>query len=371
MLHVLCAPDKFRNALSASDAAKAMAAGAHDAGWTASLQPIADGGEGSLEIVRSSCGGTVRFVETIDAMERPIRAPYLVTADGIAVVAAADVIGLEALGTRDRDPESATSRGLATVLNSVVDTDIRHIVTFVGGVASVDGGLGLLAGLGADMRDDVGHPVMGRGRDLYNLAHLDLTRARARFSKVDLVVATDVRSPLYGPDGAACVFGPQKGADAAMVARLDAGLRELAPLLGSAAECPGAGAAGGLGAALMALGARRESGADFVLELVDFAARLDAVDLCVTAEGSVDRSTASGKAVTAVLAACSRASVPCVVLGGTVAADIDELYARDAAAVLAIGRHPQPLSEAIAATGEDLRRTTRAVCTLAGRCGQP
>lgn len=367
MPHVICAPDKFRGALSAGSAAQAMAAGARAAAWTATQQPVADGGEGSLDAVRSSRGGTVHEVDASDALRRRIDAPYLLTDDATAVVVAADVIGLEPLTADERDPEQATTFGLAAVLDAAVAAGARRVVVFVGGVATVDGGLGMLVGLGAEARDVDGQPLSGTGQDLYRLDSLDLARARAALDGIELVVATDVVSPLYGPDGAAHIFGPQKGADAAAVERLDAGLRRLAPMLGPAGAQSGAGAAGGLGAALMALGGTRVSGADTVLELVDFDRQLRDAALCITAEGSVDRSTFAGKAVFAVLGACVRADVPCVVLGGRVTDDADELYDHGAAAVLAIGRSPRGLPDALAATAADLTRATRAICTLAGR----
>jgi glycerate kinase len=344
-----------------------MAAGAHDAGWRATSQPVADGGEGSLTAVHSSRGGAVHRVRTVDANLRPTDAPYLLTADGSAVVVAADTIGLEQLRSTERDPERTTTLGLAAVVQAALGAAVRRVVIFIGGVATVDGGLGLLVGLGADARDADGQPLSGTAHDLYRVASLDLDGARTTLRGAELVVATDVVSPLYGPDGAAQVFGPQKGADAEAVVRLDAGLRRLAPMLGPAAARPGAGAAGGLGAALMALGAERVSGAETVLDLVNFSEQLRDADLCITAEGSVDRSTSAGKAVSAVLARCAQSAVPCVVLGGSVTDDAEALYDQDAAAVLAIGRTPRRLPDALDATAEDLRRTTRAVCTLTAR----
>lgn len=341
-----------------------MSAGARAAGWRVTTQLVADGGEGSLEAVRSARGGRIEHVATSDALGRPTHAPFLRTDDGTAVVVAADVIGLEPLRPEERDPERATSFGLGAVLKAAVAMGARCTVIFVGGVATVDGGLGLLIGLGGEARDGAGQLLTGTGHGLSRLASLDLDRARTALRGTELVVATDVASPLHGSDGAAHVFGPQKGADADAVERLETGLRRLSPLLGPAADRPGAGAAGGLGAALMALGGKRVSGAETVLELVHFADHLRGAALCITAEGKVDRSTVAGKAVFAVLAACRRADVPCVVLGGSVTDEADALYDYGAAAVLAIGRRPRGLTDAIAATADDLRRATRAVCTL-------
>jgi glycerate 2-kinase len=365
--HVVCAPDKFRDALTARDAAAALADGARQAGWTATPHPIADGGEGSREALAASRGGTTRDVPAQDPRGRPVRAPYLLTEDGTAVVVAADVIGLEPLAAADRDPMRGTSRGLAAPLRAAVADGARRIVVFVGGVATVDGGLGLLAALGAAPADRAGRELHGTGADLESVERLDLEPARAALGGVELVVATDVSSPLFGPAGAARVYGPQKGAAPGAVKRLDAGLRRLAPLLGPAAAQPGAGAAGGLGAAFMALGAQRASGAELVLELTGFAARLAGADLCITAEGKVDGSTAAGKAVAAVLAACVDADVPCVILGGMITDDALALYERGAAGILAIGSRPRSHKAALAATSADLRRAARAVCTLAGQ----
>src|SRR4051812_33493215 len=213
--HVICAPDKFRDALSARDAAAVMAAGAQQAGWTATPHPIADGGEGSREAVAASRGGEAREAPAIDPRGRPVSAPYLVLPDGTAVVAAADVIGLEQLAKAERDPMRCTSRGLAAPLLAAAADGVRRIVVFVGGVATVDGGLGLLAALGAAPVDDAGRAIAGTGADLAVVERVDLEAARRALGELDLVVASDVTSPLFGPTGAARIFGPQKGADAA------------------------------------------------------------------------------------------------------------------------------------------------------------
>jgi glycerate kinase len=280
-------------------------------------------------------------------------------------VVAADAIGLAGVPPDERNPFLASSRGLAAPVLGAVAAGAAHVIVFVGGTANMDGGIGFLAGLGADIQDADGAPLAGTGADLDAVRSLDLTAAYRSLQGVRLTLATDVSSPLSGPGGAAEVFGPQKGATPDGVRRLDRGLRALTRLLGPAAEQPGAGAAGGLGAALMALGAEQTSGADYVLRLTDFRQRLRGVDLCVTAEGSVDRSTAVGKAVSAVLRACQSVGVPCAVLGGMIDPDADELYAQGAAGLFAIGRRPRPLADALSATADDLARTTRAVCSLA------
>jgi glycerate kinase len=364
---VLCAPDKFRGSISAPDAARAMAAGATAAGWECGQHPIADGGEGTAQAVLATRGGERFEVQSVDALNRPSLASWARLSDGNAIAVAADAIGLAALNPAERDPLAASSRGLAAPILAAAAAGARTVLVFIGGTANMDGGLGLLAALGAHVRDSGGARLSGRGEDLAAVASIDLGPARAALADVDLVLATDVTSPLFGPDGAAHVFGPQKGADQDTVELLDRGLRRLAPLLGAAAEQPGAGAAGGLGAALMALGAQRRSGAETVLEISGFAAALADVDLCITAEGSVDRSTGAGKAVSAVLRACRDKGIPCVVLGGAVMPEAEQLYALGAAGLFAIGRRPQALPDALATTARDLQLTTRAVCELAAQ----
>ncbi|MFF8957394.1 glycerate kinase [Streptomyces sp. NPDC014894] len=364
---VLCAPDKFRDALTARRAAEAMAAGAGQAGWDALVHPLADGGEGSLDAVVADGRGTVEPVDAIDPLGRPLRTRIGRLPDRTALVEAADVIGLAALPEPDRDPLRASSAGLAAPVLAAVAGGARRIVVFLGGTATVDAGAGLLTGLGAELLDGAGNPLAGGGADLPRVVRADLEPARRALRGVELVVAADVRSPLYGPDGAAFLYGPQKGADAAAAARLDEGLRRFAPFLGDAAQVRGAGAAGGLGAALSALGTRAPvSGAELILELTGFAARLADADLCLSGEGRIDRSTAEGKTPHAVLTAARRAGVPCALLGGTVTAEAGELYAHHAAAVVAVGRRPRPLREALAATADDLAAATRALCGLAG-----
>jgi glycerate 2-kinase len=367
MPRVVCAPDKFRDGLSAALAARAMAGGAALAGWSGVEHPVADGGEGSAEAVLASRAGTRHAVATCDALGRPAMAGYARFADAGAIVVAADVIGLEQLPVSERDPLRASSRGLAAPIMAAVAAGARRVIVFVGGTANMDGGIGLLAALGAEVVDRDGVALNGSGADLAAVARLDLAPARRALGSVELILASDVDSALYGATGAAHVFGPQKGADASAVERLDAGLRRLAPMLGPAALLPGAGAAGGLGAALMALGATRTSGARLVLELSGFAEQLAGAALCITGEGAVDPSSAAGKAVSAVLQASADAGVPCVVLGGSVATGAETLYEHGAAGIFAIGRRPRPLAEALAATAADLGSAVRAVCTLAAR----
>ncbi|MEW1722278.1 glycerate kinase [Streptomyces sp. NPDC093109] len=363
-MRVVCAPDKLRGSLDAAQAAAALAAGVRAAGGTPVEHPLADGGEGSRLTVQSARGGTTTEVATVDALGRPVRAAFGRLDDGTALVEAAEAIGWGGLTAAGHDLPAASSAGLAAPLLGAVAAGARRVVVFLGGTATMDGGTGLLAALGADLRDADGNRLRGSAADLLRTVSIDLAPARERLAGVELVVAADVISPLYGPDGAAHVFGPQKGAGPELVALLDDGLRRLAPLLGIAPDATGGGAAGGLGAALLALGAGLLPGAELIRGLTHFDRLLATADLCLTAEGKVDASTDAGKTVSAVVDACTGAGVPCVVLGGTITPDADRLYGRGATAVLPIGSEPRDLDAALLHAADDLTRTALAVCRL-------
>jgi glycerate kinase len=281
-VRALLCPASLKGALTAHDAAAALARGARAAGADAIELPVADGGEGTADVLRAVLGGRWREAVVSDPLLRPHAARWLVLDDGRAVIDAAAAIGLPLLSATERDPLVASSRGLGELVQAALAESPAALVVGLGGVATVDGGEG--------MREVL--------RDL----------------PVPTTVLCDVRTVLAD---AARLFGPQKGATAATVPVLERRLAELGALA-PYAELPGAGAAGGLGAALAALGAELVEGAPAVLDLIGFDARLGNADLAVTGEGQVDRTTAEGKAPGVVAARCRAAGVRCVVFGGRV-----------------------------------------------------
>ncbi|MFM8612373.1 MAG: glycerate kinase [Actinomycetota bacterium] len=360
----LCAPDKLRGALDAPQAAAALAAGCRDAGWEALEHPLADGGEGTCDAIVRARGGRREPVSTIDALGRPRTAMLGVLPDGTCIVEGAEANGLMHIPRQRRDVMRASSAGIAPLVLRALDLGAPRIVVGLGGSATVDGGLGLLVGLGLRAYDGQGAPLAGRGEDVPRVRRIDAAGLDPRLAGVELVVAVDVDSPLAGPTGAAPVFGPQKGARAVQVRTLDEGLARLADLYGERARRPGAGAAGGLGAACFLLGAEPEPGALLVMRETGFHERLAGAGLVLTAEGSVDAQSATGKTVARVAGAARAAGVPCVVLGGRVDDDVDALYAAGASAVLGIGRAARPLRSALRAAAGDLRAAARATCSL-------
>ena len=324
-MRVLFAPDSFGGTLSAARAAEVMAQGwARGAPGDALVTlPLADGGTGFVEVLHAARGGTRHDVTVTGPAGTPVDAVWL-ELDGTAYVEAASACGLHLVAERTpAGAASTTSRGVGELVADAVGHGMRTVVVGLGGSASTDGGAGLLAALGAHARSADGAAVPDGGGVLDRVVALDgLDAVRGHLAGVELVVAADVDNPLLGKHGAAHVFGPQKGADDDAVAALDAALTMWAGVLGAAAgrpglaDEPGAGAAGGLGAALAALGARREGGGALVRDVTGLAAALDAADLVVTGEGSFDFQSLRGKLVTVVAAGAAQRGLPCLVLAG-------------------------------------------------------
>jgi glycerate 2-kinase len=282
---LLC-PASLKGVLPAASAAAALGRGVRAGGGEATELPVADGGEGTADVLEAALGGAWLDAQVSDPLGRPVSARWLLLSDGRAVVEAAAAVGLPLLAPAERDPLRASSRGLGELILAALAESPTELVVALGGTATVDGGAGLREVLDA--------------------------------LPVPTTALCDVRSTLLD---AARVFGPQKGASEADVLALERRLEEMEELRPYALE-PGSGAAGGLGAALAALGAELVPGAAAVLELVGFERRLPGHDVVVTGEGQVDATTAEGKAPGEVAARCAAAGVHCVVFGGRVLVEV-------------------------------------------------
>jgi glycerate 2-kinase len=347
---VVCAPDKLRGALDAEAAAAALARGARRAGAETRELPLADGGEGTLDALVASGHAHAETLSVRDPLGRPVEARLGRLEDGVFLVEAAEAVGHARLHRGEKDPRRVTSAGVGDLLLAACERGARRIFVALGGTVTVDGGLGMLGALGA-------LPGVQTGSSLLGDPHPVRATVDARITGVELVALHDVDVPLAGPDGAARLFGPQKGLRLADIAAFDASLARLGMRLGGdIATRPGAGAAGGLGAALYWLGASGEPGADAVARIVGLDEALQGATLCITAEGAVDRQSARGKTVAAVARASRRAGVACVVLGGRVDAEGAHLLELLGARVLALGPTDRPLAVALAATASDLER---------------
>ncbi len=323
-VRVLICPDSFTGTLSAVEAAAAIGAG-----WRAVapedelvLRPLSDGGPGFLAAVHAGRGGTRHVVDVIGPCGRPIAAEYLVDGEGTAWVESASAAGLHLVPAEARNPTRTSTFGLGAVLAAALADAPARVVVGVGGTGTCDGGAGMLAALGATSRP-AGALTRGGG-DLGRVTALDLAPALAAVGERVLEVATDVDVPLLGPRGAARGFAPQKGATPEQVEQLEAALTHWAGLLGrgpdgrSAAVALGAGAGGGIGAALLRLGATRVPGAATVLAASGIDAELAHADLVITGEGAFDWQSLRGKAVAGVAAAATAHAIPTLVLAGRV-----------------------------------------------------
>ncbi|ASO22201.1 glycerate kinase [Actinoalloteichus hoggarensis] len=355
-MRILVAPDCFGGTLTAREAAEAIAAGWRRGapGDELAIRPLADGGPGFVEVLAVALGGTVRRSEVTGPLGEPVTAEWLTVPgdDGdTAYLEAAQACGLHLVP--GRDPASAvraTSRGVGELIAAARDAGARRVVIGLGGSACTDGGAGMLAALGAVPVDVAGRVLADGGAALRDCAAL---AGEAALGDLILVAASDVEHPLLGEHGAAHVFGPQKGADAAAVAALDAALTVWADVLATATgrdvrAVPSAGAAGGLGAGLLALGASVESGAELVRRLTGLDDALNAADLAVTGEGSFDWQSLRGKLVTAVARGAAERGLPCLVLAGQVSVGRREAAAAGVERSYAVAEHAGSVDAAFA-----------------------
>ncbi|MGD0371910.1 MAG: glycerate kinase [Candidatus Dormibacteria bacterium] len=359
-LRVLCAPNAFKGTLSAPAAAAALAAGVRDAGAEATMVPMADGGDGTLDTLLAGSGSA-------RCERQPVHGPLggrLVARLGwldatTAVVELAEAAGLRRLAGR-REPLRASSRGAGDLIRHALDGGASRILVGIGGSACTDGGAGLLAALGARLLDARGRHIADGGGSLVDLERADLGDLDPRLRGCRVEVATDVNSPLLGERGAAAVFGPQKGASPAQVARLDAGLRRLAEVLERDAAVapalrvrPGAGAAGGSGYGLAAAGARLLPGAPLVAVAAGLDRAIAEADLVVTGEGRLDSQTSAGKAPIEVARRAARLGVLCIAVAGVVESVPAEFH------------HAIALTD-VARPGEEAERVPRRLLRRAG-----
>ena len=374
MKRITVAVDSFKGSLSSREVADAFALG-----WKSVLPDcevqkvsIADGGEGTVEALVETLDGEYVEVGVSDPLGRPIQARYGVVDGGrTAVMEMSAASGLPLLAPEERNPLNTSTFGTGEMIADAIKRGCRKFLIGIGGSATNDGGLGMLRALGFRLLDDGGRELSGDGSSLECLAKIDASAAMEELSETEFIVACDVNNPLYGERGAAYVYAPQKGADAAMVERLDAGLRNYARVVESfsgetVANMPGAGAAGGLGAGFKAmLGAKLERGIDMVLSAIHFDQIIEGSDLVITGEGRLDRQTVMGKAPSGVLQAASAQRIPTIAIGGAVAW-CEELASSDFVALLPIVAGPVSLEVAMQCdvAAENVRRTAAQIAKI-------
>lgn len=359
-MRVLICPDKFAGTLTAVEAAEAIARGWHRVAPDdeTDKRPLADGGPGFIDVIAATAGGSRVPVPTVDPLGRPAAGEILVIGE-TGYLESAQACGLHLLAPGERDPKVTTSYGLGVLIAAAVEAGVREIVIGLGGSGTNDAGAGALAALGAAPLDAAGYALPYGGAALLGARSLG---GLPRLRQVRVVAATDVDNPLTGLTGASAVYGPQKGATREDVLLLDRALETFAGVLErdlptcppGLAQLPGAGAAGGLGAALLALGGRVFSGLTLVRELTGLDAALDAADLVITGEGSFDDQSLRGKVVSGVAAGARDRGLPCVVLAGRSTAGRREAAAAGVSETYTLVQHFGSAEKAMAEPVEGL-----------------
>jgi glycerate kinase len=380
-LTVLAAPDSFKGSLTSVAVAEALAHGWRRArpGDEVRLAPLADGGEGTLDAVAAGGGWNALPVAARDPLGRPVSARIL--RDGTrGLVELAQASGLSRVAPAERDALAASTFGTGLMLAAAIGLGIREVVLGLGGSATTDGGSGLLVALGARLLGADGRELAPGGGSLAGLERVDLSGLSPVLGEVRLTVASDVTNALLGELGAAATYGPQKGADPSAVASLHAALSRYADVLERTTgrpirDVPGAGAAGGTTAGLLAIADRFASfdirpGVDVVMELTSFDRRLADADLVLTGEGRVDEQTAHGKTALGVARRAAAAHTPCIAFGGAVTPEGARALAALHAVAFPVVEEPTTVDQAMAAGSAPIERAAERVArlvTLVGR----
>ena len=373
-MKIVCAPDSFKESMSAAQAAAALAEGVRRVAPDAECAeiPMADGGEGFTESLADALGLSAVEAPVLDAYGRPALARFAL-ADGLAVMECAQAIGLGMVPPERRRIREASTFGVGQMILAALDGGAREFLFGIGGSATNDGGAGMLRALGVRFLDAEGRELDGSPASLARLDSIDASGLDPRAAAATFKIACDVDNPLLGPRGSSAVYGPQKGASPEDVAFLDGTLERLARTAGhldSFAAAPGAGAAGGLGYAFSAfLGGELQSGADLVVEAVGLAEAVKGADFVFTGEGAMDRQTLMGKTLSGVARAA--AGVPIVAFAGRLGEGVEELYSHGFVGLVPIVAGVTTLEEALAGGREALadaaERTVRLLLAGAAR----
>jgi glycerate kinase len=354
-VNILIAPDKFKGSLTANEVCHAVREALLEMNSSHVIHevPLADGGEGTFEILVENSHGYIKQLSVLDPLQRPIQAEYGLSKDRTtAFIEMAKASGLQLLKETERNPLLTSTIGVGQLISNAIDEGMTNIILGIGGSATNDAGIGMAHALGfrfLNNKKEILNPV---GQSLSKIHAIDETQVDVRLHKVNFTVLCDVNNPLYGEHGAAYVYGPQKGATSEDVQQLDQGLKHLADLIMLLHDVnlnfPGAGAAGGMGAgAKLFLKATFRKGIDYISELTELAEKIKASDMIVTGEGKVDEQTFSGKVVAHVIALAKQYHKPVFILCGQCSLTADELKKFGADRIITLVNHPSELNDAI------------------------
>jgi glycerate kinase len=370
-MRILIAPQSLKGSLTAAEAGSAIAQGVRTIYPNAEIDvlPIADGGEGTVQALVDASGGKLIQMMVTGPLSESVPAFFGVMGDGnTAVIEMAACAGLPLVPPEKRDPRITTTYGVGELIRAALDNGSRHFIIGIGGSATNDGGAGMVQALGAKLFDTQGRELTRGGAALATLAHISTSGMDPRIQQCTVDVACDVNNPLCGPLGASAVYGPQKGATPEMVEELDKALAHFAQIIEkelglSIQDIPGAGAAGGLGAGLMAfLHAKLRPGAQIVFEALNLEGRIQQADLVITAEGQIDAQTAYGKSVGAVAEIAKRYNLPVLALAGSLGENYQVAYELGVDAVAALPTSPMTLTYAMDNAARLIREATERAC---------
>jgi glycerate 2-kinase len=366
-MKIVVAPDSFKESLSASDVAARIESGVKKVLPEAFVTciPLADGGEGTVESIVYATDGKIIHTPSLDPLGREIQSFYGVMGNGFtAVIEMAAASGLELLKPEERNPMITSTYGTGLLLKNAIENGYKEIIIGIGGSATNDGGVGMAMALGYRFLDEKGNEIGQGGGNLNNLANIDDCNINTIIKDVRITVASDVRNPLLGPQGASFVFGPQKGATDLMVEQLDLNLRHLARITSKflgrdLSQVEGAGAAGGLGFGMMAfLGATLRPGFGIIKDVTQLEKHIGSADLVITGEGKIDHQSIYGKTVYGIGKIARKYNVPVIALCGSIGEGIEVLHNHGITACFSILDRPLSLRGSIEETGELLEKKT-------------
>jgi len=353
---ILIAPDSFKGSLTALEVARNIEKGILSVMQEVEVikVPMADGGEGTVQSLVDATNGEFIQKEVTGPRGDSVQAQFGILGDGKrAVIEMATASGLPLVSEDERNPKKTTTYGTGELIKAALDQGVEELIIGIGGSATNDAGVGMAQALGASFLDKEGTEVGFGGEELARIESIDLKGLDSRLQEVDIKVACDVTNPLYGPEGAAYVYAPQKGADPEMVQELDTNLRYFADVISQelgkqVQNIPGSGAAGGLGAGLVAfLGAELKKGIEIVLEANNFRDKLEGVDLVITGEGKLDRQTINGKTPIGVAKAAKKYNIPVIAIAGNVFDDADEILDEHIDAIFSTNQQLISFAEAV------------------------
>jgi len=356
-MRILVAPDSFKGSLKSTEVASLVKKGLQrvDEGWLVVERPLADGGEGTVEVLVQVTGGKIIEKEVSGPRGEKVKAYIGVVSCScgeVAVLEMAQVAGLTLLPPEERNPRFTTTYGVGELIKEAVNLGFRRIILGVGGSATNDGGMGALRALGVRFFDREGKELKGVGDDLLLVSSIDSQHLFKKPEEVELVIACDVKNPLYGEEGAAYVYGPQKGANPEEVEALDQGLRNYARLVREHTgieidHLPGAGAAGGIGAGLYAFwGAQFASGIQLIMDILHLEEEIKKADLVISGEGKIDKQSFYGKVVSGVEEKCRKWGKPLLLVGGKISEEAFSLWEERVLALFSIANGPITEEEA-------------------------